>query len=913
MKKPLKTITTGALLMLPALSLALGLGDIDVKSKLNEPLRAEIRLLYGDAEEIAATTVELASPEDFDRVGLDSSSLAFQLEFQIERGESGDFVVLVSSDMPISEPFLDFLIEVNWANGRLLREYVVLLDPPVIAPAAGPQVTPVSELPRLEPTPTPSTSDDEPPAVVDSTPAISEPSSSTSYPSGDNTYGPVVSGDTLWEIARDWRPSGDISINQMMILMYQMNPDAFYQDNISALKRGAVLRLPSADDFNSLSQSEATSEVRSQNQMWESYRLASASRTPTVSDAGVSPDYDSYDSDDRTPADSRLELVPPSGQSTSDADYGTGADAMQADIADMRVDLQRTREDLISATQENAEMRSRVADLEDLVTNLERMITLKDADLADLQYELDMARQGVADIGAEVENLADTADTGYDSSLADTGFDDTAADPTADTGFDSGMDDSTSSDPADTGYDDDGYDDDVASDTTPDTGTAAVTPPPTVVAPPTRAKDSGGIMSMLLNPFVIGGLALVLAGIGAVFWQRRRQAQAGESLIDAMMDDEEEYVPPAPEPVHEPEPTSDPVAATAIAPVLSEDSLIDAIQANPDDPQSHLALLRMYYSENEKDKFIAAAEKMENQIGSTHPAWGEVKGMGSTLAADHRMFSAGGAAEDAEEPELDLQGSSMPKSDPEDEFSLDLDLGDDDDSSGSGDAGLDLSLDLDDDAEPEGTDEFTLDLDGDAEQDDDDSLDLDLDGEDDPDLDLDGDGDSSDAGTDTADEIEGLDFDLDGSDEAAAEEEPATVGDHTEFEIEAVSEPIAEPESADDEADDLDLDDMDLDLSMDSLDEPELTDSASEDAAADDHLDDLPSADDLDDLDLDNLDLGEENLAGEDDAVGTKLDLAKAYIDMGDPDGARGMLEEVIGEGSDEQKEEAQKLLSDLS
>ena len=126
-----------AMLALPATSFALGVGDIEWQSKLNEPLRATIELIYGDSEEAQSATAQLATAEDFARVGLDRSQVDVPLSFEVQRNDQGNFVIVVTSDESVEEPFLNFLVEVEWENGRLLREYVVLLDPPVTAACEG--------------------------------------------------------------------------------------------------------------------------------------------------------------------------------------------------------------------------------------------------------------------------------------------------------------------------------------------------------------------------------------------------------------------------------------------------------------------------------------------------------------------------------------------------------------------------------------------------------------------------------------------------------------------------------------------------------------------------------------------------------------------------------------------------------
>jgi pilus assembly protein FimV len=867
MNMALKKVALGVMLAVPSLSFALGLGDIEVFSKLNQPLRAEIKLLYGDASEPGSTEVKLATDADFERVGMNRDVLPQNLSFEIARNDNGEFVIVVTTSEAVVDPFVDFLIDVNWSNGRLLREYVVLLDPPVTAPSAGPaQVTPLAE-PDQQPVADIDFYKPAPEPEPEPEPEVSMPVS-TGYPSGQNSYGPVVSGETLWVIARDSRLGQDISINQMMVMLLQMNPDAFFLDNINALKEGAILRLPSLSDFDSLSVSSATSAVGSQNQLWDDYRMSAARRAPTVSDdtAGAEYDYEDSSSDTRY-TDSRLEIVPSAGDTQSDFGGAGGDPALRAELSDVQLELQRTREDLVSAGQENVELGSRVADLENLISNLERAVALKDADLADLQDALDLARDQVNSANAGYDNGFQDSDDGFtddSGSTTDTGFDDTDDSVVDDGGMDRQPD---------------------QADSTPVEVDTSVSPAVGTVDTTTsrREQESGGVLSMLTNPLTLGGIALLLfGGAGFAFW-RRRQAEtaAGASLIDSFADDGDDGG----------------LAETAMM-QTSEMRLLDMLEKNPKDPQNHLALLRSYYATADRAAFVKAARRMLETIGGEdHPAWTEVRTMGANLAPDDTMFAVKqpGAEAAAEElaprqdpPSLAIRSVTSDDLGGDDITDLDLDFSGDDQTAGAEDEITDLDLDFSADDDAAETDA------GDDESEDDLSLDFDLDT------------DQTEDAAQTADDDGALDFDLDnmdlgGGSATDADTEDEQAGDpHTEFEIEAVNteEPTAEPAG-------------DFDLSLDNIDDPAAGDDDS--ASEADVLAALAGEDDgLDDLGLDDLDLGETSLADEEDAAGTKLELAKAYVSMGDPDGARGMLEEVIAEGSDDQKVEAQKLVDDL-
>src|SRR5687768_12649088 len=164
-------VLISAILLTPAAALGLGLGEIRLNSSLNEPLSAEIDLVAATPEELATLNAQLASPEIFSRYGLDRPAWLNSLEFTVGRGQDGRSVLLVRSRDSISEPFVSFLIDVNWPRGRLLREYTVLLDPPAMlapgeSPAAAPMAAPTTtpQQPAATPAPAPAPAPEAPAA-----------------------------------------------------------------------------------------------------------------------------------------------------------------------------------------------------------------------------------------------------------------------------------------------------------------------------------------------------------------------------------------------------------------------------------------------------------------------------------------------------------------------------------------------------------------------------------------------------------------------------------------------------------------------------------------------------------------------------------------------------------------------------
>jgi pilus assembly protein FimV len=259
----------------PSWSWALGLGEIHLNSALNEPMNAEIDLIAATPDELTALRASLAARDAFTRYGIDRPPFLSTLTFKVGKGKDGREALLVRSTDAIPEPFVTFLVEVNWARGRLMREYTVLLDPPVYTPgetasSAAPVTAPtVAAAPARRAAPSPVATA----PAANRAPAAGQSAAGTAphpaAPLTGSTY-QVGQGDTLAKIARSLRANvagKPADVDQTMMAVYRANPDAF-GGNINILRRGAVLRVPGADEIAALNQSEAVSEVRRQMDTW---------------------------------------------------------------------------------------------------------------------------------------------------------------------------------------------------------------------------------------------------------------------------------------------------------------------------------------------------------------------------------------------------------------------------------------------------------------------------------------------------------------------------------------------------------------------------------------------------------------------------------------------------------------------
>jgi len=272
-----RLLLLGALLS-PMTLYALGLGEIRLHSALNQPFDAEIELISPTADELAALKVGLAGPDLYQRYGIDRPQYLSTFSFSVQRNREGRASIKVSSNRSVTEPFVTILVEASWARGRLLREYTVLLDPPVFmpsqpeapAPVTTPQAgtqqgrieRPVAQQPKPEPQPSEAT-------------PLPRPSERTQEPVTSASAGTPITGeynvqrnDTLWRIASGVTPGGTRrEVNRTMIALFRANPAAF-NGNINRLRSGSVLRIPELTDIEAISTGEATAEVARQAAEW---------------------------------------------------------------------------------------------------------------------------------------------------------------------------------------------------------------------------------------------------------------------------------------------------------------------------------------------------------------------------------------------------------------------------------------------------------------------------------------------------------------------------------------------------------------------------------------------------------------------------------------------------------------------
>jgi pilus assembly protein FimV len=875
---------------------AVGLGSATVRSHLNEPLEAVIPVTLSGTETLSNTEVGLASIDDFRRVGIEYSAAMGQLRFGLEQGDSGP-IIRVASRQVIRDPYLTFLVEVKSPAGRVVRQYTLLIDPPPAVTELSRNRASQTTAPASQPEPVTRSADRASSSSQRRTSGASR-SSGGSTPSDSYT---VQAGDTLYEIANRMRPSG-VDVNTMVAALYRNNPQAFYQANINSLSRGARLDMPSNSMLEGLSASEVNALIRQHNQAWRQGRLRAADRAPVVEGGARDAAAVGQNGDTARRSEPRLALVPPSGDSE-----GAGADADE-----VRQELVRTEEQLASAELEAEELRSRVDELESIADQQESVISLRDAELAQLRQQLAQMRE--QEQQADVDRMVESNQP--ESSANDSIFGsepepevEQQPEPVGQTPADSVADDMMGQEQQSDAEDSRSVD------------TAAEQEPPAIEPRrremPVTADPEGGMFSPMLL-LGLGGVVLLLIVAAVAFIMLRRRSSESASAVSSMGDE------------HSSDLTSE-----------AEAALLQAVADDPEDEQARLALLRFYFEADNAAAFVAAAEEMQQSIEDPDDSehWQAALAMGQQIAPSEPMFGGDGSGGSAHEGFDDLDGDETVQDEPafddpnafDEEFGGDLGNEDDDDDFNKAFERTDnlesleqqLPSDSSDDEADWTSDEFAgADETTDEQQSFSPSSDTDV---------------METLGTDNDDDddLDGLDFDLGATNDASGESlgsEPETtgndndLGDDLELDTDTMSasaDGLGDDDDAfdlddsistdidtmdDDDGDDLSFDlDADLDLDADSN-SGEAESTTDLDAAADNTA---GADDDEEAFDLD-FDLGDEDLFAEGDAVTTKLSLAEAYIDEGQADDARGMLEEVLAEGNEEQKKQAQALLDKL-
>lgn len=917
-KRKLATVTASLALLVPAGALALGLGNISMNSALDQHLKAEIPIQSATAEDLEGLEVNLAPDSMFVQYGIERPAFLDGLQFEIVKGADGKNYIQLSSSKPIREPFLNFLVEAKWPSGRALRQFTVLVDPPTMMAAVPVQVAPARvSAPVRE--------------RQDQGAGTSQPLLSTDNSTGVIEYGPSRANDTLWGVAKVMRGNRDVSIHQVMLAVLRDNPDAFYRNNVNNLKMGYVLRIDDPASLTSISRAEAEREISRQYQDWKNDRTGSSSAAPAVADSPAT--EESVQSADGSAVSSQAESAQLKLTSAGKTDQSQAqGEATSAAMDDVNERLAIANEQLLVNHQETTALTERLEKLEGQLESLQRLVQLKDNQLAEIQQR---AKEAAAAAAATPATQAEPVAEGlFDSPLA-LGLIALVIALIAALGYMLFQRRQQAE-----------YQESIL-----DQSAAPVSEIPTGTTTETPAVTSSGVEqddseSSLLTDFSTTSMEGLQSDIGEI------------------------------------DPISEADVYLAYGRYTQAEEIIEnALKNDADREEYHTKLLEIYHAADEKEKFLGAAQRYHGVLGGNllGDGWVKVCAMGRELQLDNALFAGDETVDatessqalnevEASEPELT---DSLPSEERPSELEVPTDEIPQDELDSFDFNALDEKLDQLDERSLD--DPFTeLESDSPVTEEssapDDNSLEFDsgsleaLNAENPGDeesenqqLDDDIASNTLEFGSDdvvekTVDELSAaddeasvveplsdevadsmaddsltttendgfeftstqdettteLDLDTDVTDQiGTAEESEKTDTDGFNFEdledLESESKPTETDKDTDVESDLLDM--------ANALDE---TTNAEPEVRKDgDELEsfDLGSMVDLTD---DNSDYDDDNPFSDLDEVGTKLDLARAYVDMGDKEGAQSIIDEVMQEGTDEQKQEAQELLEQL-
>lgn len=656
------------LLTLSVPALALGLGQLTVNSGLGQPLSAQIELTAAQRDDLDSLRARIADPSVYRDNGAQYVGALARARITVEQGANATYL-RVTTSAPVNEPFLNLIIELSWATGRVVRDYTFLLDPPGATEMQA--VEPAAPI-RPEVAPTRTTR-----AGRRGADAVASAASTSNAPDAAGGY-TVKRGDTLSKIANEYKPP-NVSLEQMLVALFRSNEGAFDDKNMNRLRSGQIITVPQGDQIAAVTQGDAVSVVKVQASDWRAYRDRVAAGAPS--------------SDTTAARQSASGKISTAVEDQAAAAMG-GKDRVSVSREAGKGTAAARAEDLAAKDKALREANSRVADLEKTVRDLQRAAALKSGTMSDLQTKAE-AGKGAA---VEVPKAPDTQIAAVPPPTVMTPP--PAVPPPAAT--------ATNPPPA-------------TSTTTPPVTTAAVPPAPTpaVIAPEAKAPDATPVESKAADtkaaaptelkavpkvpprkspePSFIddlfgntptwavgGGALIVLGGIAAIIAARRRKTTKFEDSIISGTDiktntvfgstgggvvntgdnslasdfsreglgniDTDEV---------------DPIAEAEVylaygRDAQAEEILKDALKKDPQRQEIYLKLLEIHAQHNKPSAFETVASELYSVSGGQGEVWQKAMTLGRQLDPTNPLFAeaGGGAAFAAATPAVVAQPAS---------------------------------------------------------------------------------------------------------------------------------------------------------------------------------------------------------------------------------------------------------------
>jgi len=891
MMHKLKKIVVAMSLLAPVSAYPLGVGELQLHSALNESLNAEIALVLSASEDINNVNISLASPEKFDEAGIAWHHFLSNIRFNTVSKGNNRYSVELTSNHIVQEPFLDFLLEVKWPNGNVFKSFTVLVDPAIEAQSS-----------YIEPARASNVTQEVTTSPVEEVVVRKENDFSSLAVAGE--YGPTQRNDSIWKIAERINKNPEVSVEQVMMALYKANPKAFYKKNVNALMAGKTLKIPSNTDVNHLSKAEAKTEFYLQHDIWTGKKVARP-ETIVVTEEKAK----------------KLILVSPVKEELKDSEVLAADSEKQQKLVN-----------------KNEILQERLAILEEKFSVMQEMLAIKDKELAALQdarfsEELDAIddkEQKVASALKEREALdakkalqAEEAKKVAEAELK-----------------------------------------------------KQSSVEKTVVVKPAESKStqekSGSSSSFMETGFEylniwLGLLAILLLAIGAFFWRKRKDESEDDENIfkstdhagfaDSQIEENEATVELTKTP--ESTKTSEYPKEVAVDDVLldadtylaygkyqeAENALRKEIKAFPDKDSYKLKLLEVFYSSEDEAAFNEYAQELAAEGKRSDTIfWTDVSAMGADFSSNTALFSSDVIEDEVPEFDVDLDKElaevvseiEEAKEVEVTEFSFDNNgiteeensiteeenVVAEDDSKALNIESFDFSpaVDAVDKIEPKVKKE---DLSDSLEM-----IDFAMDKAEENEVD-----DSVEINLAETEELETFDMELNVTDSNTAEstseenkyEEILSLQSDTDIDLSEFS--LSDDLESSDLADELQidegstskdelsitleeesnsqLDDFDFDFSVEG-DESYTPPEASDESA--DY--ELALGDDEQKLTLDPAAISEINDTGD---YETNLDLAKMYVAMGETDAAKELADDILANGNETQKKEAQEVLEHIA
>lgn len=684
----------------PAPADAAGLGRLTVQSALGQPLRAEVEVTSLGLEELGTLSARLAPAEAFRQAGLEYNPALTSLRFAIDRRSNRSAVVRITSTQPINEPFVDLLVELNWASGKFVREYTFLLDPPELrmgretvaggtasqqvvppsvsaapAPSAQPApAAPVASTPAAARTPAPRTPAAAPARTVQAAPA----------PTSTGTPGEVTTrtGDTLASIAARVKPA-DVSLDQAIIAIYDANPSAFF-GSVHQMLAGKRLEVPGRDAMAAVDSAAAHKQILAQAKDFRAYRerLAAAARRVEPAQAGQS----AAGTVTARVEDKAAGAAPGDQLKLSRSQGATGkvagATGSASGASDSSAETQVARDAAVREQQE------RVSALEKNVADLQQLVELKNKQLAELQRQVEAARAAgttaagaVAGAGAApvteatppAAQQAPAAAPATPSAAAPTAAAPTAAAPTTEPAASgaqpatppaaaAGQPAAPTAEPA------------TAAPAAPATTTAADAQAPVAAKPapapmPAPAAEPGFVDQLLANPLTLPGLGAIVLALGAYGMYSVRRRKKAEKFEDDSLTPADAFTAnslfgstggqavdtsnslfatstrDSGVDVHSTE--VDPIAEAEVyiaygREAQAEEILKEALKKQPERQAIRLKLLEIYAGRKDPVVFGTLAQEMYDMTGGQNEEWPKVVTLGLSIDPANPLYTGQG-------------------------------------------------------------------------------------------------------------------------------------------------------------------------------------------------------------------------------------------------------------------------------